>query len=54
MLDFNNVIEKLNKLKSRYHEVEKKLSDVNVINDQKVFKELSKELSFLDPVVHEF
>jgi peptide chain release factor 1 len=54
MFDFNNVIEKLNKLKSRYHEVEEKLSDMNVINDQKVFKELSKELSFLDPVVHEF
>ena len=54
MLNFNNIIEKLNKFKSRYHEIEEKLSDLNVINNQKVFKELSKELSFLDPIIHEY
>lgn len=54
MLNFDKVIEKLNKLKIRYHEIEEKLSDINVIKNQKIFKELSKELSFLDPVIHEY
>ena len=54
MLDFNNIVDKINKLKSRYHELEEKLSDINVINNQKLFKELSKELSSLDPIIHEY
>ncbi len=54
MLDFNNVIEKLNTLRTRYLEIEEKLSDPKVINNQNLFKELSIELSSLDPVIHEF
>lgn len=54
MIDFNNIIEKLNSLKTRYHEIEEKLSDINVINNQKLYKELSKELSSLEPAIYEF
>ncbi len=54
MLDFNNIVEKLNALKTKYHEIEEKLSDINVINNQKLYKELSKELSSLEPAIYEF
>lgn len=54
MLDFNNIIEKLNTLKTRYHEIEERLSDINVINNQKLYKELSIELSSLEPALIEF
>ncbi len=43
---------KLNEIKYRYEEIEKQLSDPEVIADQKIFRELNKEHSQLSPVVN--
>lgn len=43
---------KLNEIKHRFEEVEKQLSDPDVISDQKIFRELNKEHSQLSPVVN--
>ncbi len=43
---------KLNEIKHRFEEVEKQLSDPEVISDQKIFRELNKEHSQLSPVVN--
>lgn len=54
MSDFKSAIEKLNSIESRYEELIEKLSDINVINDQNLYKELSKELSKIDGIVHKY
>jgi len=43
---------KLNEIKYRFEEVEKQLSDPDVISDQKIFRELNKEHSQLAPAVN--
>lgn len=43
---------KLNEIKHRFEEVEKQLSDPDVISDQKTFRVLNKEHSQLSPVVN--
>jgi peptide chain release factor 1 len=43
---------KLNEIKHRFEEVEKQLSDPDVISDQKTFRVLNKEHSQLAPVVN--
>mgnify|MGYP001160694959 CR=1 FL=1 len=43
---------KLNEIRHRFEEVEKQLSDPDVISDQKLFRELNKEHSQLSPVVN--
>ena len=45
------MLEKLNEIKQRYHEVELKLSDPAVIADMKQFKKLNIEYRQLEPVV---
>jgi len=54
MSNFEQAIEKLNKLDIRYNELIEKLSDANIVNNQKLYKELSKELSYLEPIMLNF
>ena len=54
MSDFNKALDKLEKVKEQYKGLIEKLSDINTINNQKVFKELSKELSAIEPIVNEY
>lgn len=43
---------KLNEIKHRFEEIEKQLSDPDVISDQKIYRELNREHSQLSPVVN--
>ena len=43
---------KLNEIKLRFEEIEKKLSDPDVVSDQKVFRELNKEHARLSPIIN--
>lgn len=45
------MLEKLNEIKARYHEVELKLSDPAVIGDMRLFKKLNIEYRQLEPIV---
>ena len=48
------MFDKLEKVKERYNEIAGLLSDPNVINDQKNFRELSKEYSDLEEIVNAY
>ena len=50
----DNTIAKLESINSRYKALEERLSDIKVINNQNLYKELSKELSSLDSIVSEY
>lgn len=50
--DFQNAINKLDSIEKRYEELNEKLSDMEVIKDQNLFKKLSKELSQIEETVH--
>ncbi|MBN2545253.1 MAG: peptide chain release factor 1 [Spirochaetes bacterium] len=54
MNNFEQAIEKLNKMETRYKELTEKLSDAGIINNQKLYKELSKEFSYLEPIMENF
>ncbi len=43
--------EKLKEIQERYKEIEGKLSDPNIVNDMKAYKELSSDLKKLTPIV---
>ena len=43
--------EKLEEINSKFKEVEQKLSDSNIIADQEQYRALSKEHSYLSPIV---
>jgi peptide chain release factor 1 len=45
---------KLGNIKSRYEELTVKLSDPNIVNDNNLFREFSKEMSNIEPVVDAF
>lgn len=49
--DFQNAINKLDTFDNRYEELNEKLSDMEVIKDQNLFKKLSKELSQIEETV---
>ena len=48
------VILKLSKMNSRYEELVGLLSDMNIVNDTARYKELSKEMSVLEPVTYSY
>lgn len=48
------MFEKLEKLEERYIELEHKLVDVRIINDQAQYQQLAKELSDISEFVHKF
>jgi peptide chain release factor 1 len=54
MSDFKNAINKLSKIKERYDEISDKLSLPETVNNQKLYKELSKELSHIEEIVDEY
>jgi peptide chain release factor 1 len=54
MVNFENTLNKLRQMLSKYEEIEKKLADMTVINNQNLYRELSKEFSYLAPVIDGF
>ena len=54
MADFKSALIKLKKINSRYDELIEKLSDINIINNHSLYKDLSKELSIIDPIINKF
>ncbi|MFH1621695.1 MAG: peptide chain release factor 1 [Candidatus Omnitrophota bacterium] len=48
------MLEKLEKLEERYIELEYKLADIQIINDQAQYQQLAKELSDISEFVHKF
>lgn len=50
--DFKNAMGKLETFDKRFEELNEKLSDISVINDQNLFKNLSKELSQIEETVY--
>jgi peptide chain release factor 1 len=49
--DFQSAIKKLDSIKNRYQELNEILSDIKVINDHNLFRELSKELASIEETV---
>ena len=43
--------EKLEIMEKRFDEINEKLTDINVINDQEQYKNLMKELKSLTPII---
>lgn len=54
MSNFNSALEKLEKIKSRYDNIIEDLSKQETINNQKLYKELSKELSNIEPIFNKY
>lgn len=54
MSNFDTALKKLENLSQKYNEIENKLSNPDILNNQNLYKELSMELSALDPVIHEY
>lgn len=54
MLRLKDMLEKLEEIKRRYHDVEAKLGDPAVIADMKLFKKLNIEYRELEPVVEAY
>jgi peptide chain release factor 1 len=54
MTEFELSRPKLEKLAERLEELNEQLSDMAVINNQKLFRELSRELSYVQPLVQAF
>lgn len=54
MNDFNKAIEQLDKIRQKYNELIEKLSAQETINNQKLYKELSKELSNIEPIINNY
>lgn len=54
MSDFTKALNKLGNINKRYDEISEKMSDVKVINNQNLFKDLAKELSNIEPIVIEY
>jgi len=52
--NFNSALEKLEKIKSRYDNIIEDLSKQETINNQKLYKELSKELSNIEPIFNKY
>lgn len=48
------MFEKLKLLEERYHELSEKLSDITVINDNVLYRELMREFKNLTPIVEKF
>ena len=46
--------EKLEIMEKRFDEINEKLTDINVINDQEQYKNLMKELKSLTPIIDKF
>lgn len=46
--------EKLEIMEKRFDEINEKLTDINVINDQEQYKNLMKELKNLTPIIDKF
>lgn len=46
--------EKLNIMEQRFEEINEKLTDINVINDQQQYKNLMKELKSLTPIIEKY
>ncbi len=51
MSDSNSLIEKIDGLKIKYQEIEKQLSDPDVMGDMKKFVQLNKDYKELEPIV---
>ncbi len=51
MIDFESALNKLEKIKSRYDEISIKLSTPEIFNNQKIYKEFSKELASIEEMV---
>jgi len=49
-----NVISKLKNIKLRYEELIQKLSSPDIVNDNKLFKDLSKEMMSIEPIVDSY
>ena len=49
-----NMLDRLNASENRVKEIDELLSDPSITNDLKKFKELSKERSYLEPIVEKF
>ena len=48
------MFEKLKLTEERYNEINEKLSDINVINDNNLYKQLMQEYKNLTPVVEKY
>ena len=46
--------EKLEIMEKRFDEINEKLTDINVINDQEQYKNLMKELKNLTPIINKY
>lgn len=54
MSNFDTALKKLESLDTKYQELSKLMSDVSVINDHNRFVEVSKEISYLEPIIEHY
>lgn len=54
MSDFDSALNKLNILYEKYNDISEKLSMPDIVNNKNLFKELSKEMSHLEPIIENF